>query len=63
MTEVETVALLNLNSASDIVVFACMILEASLPTVYLNCGLLDVTACSITFATSCGDDAAFSNID
>ena len=45
--KIETAALSNPpNSVSDIVVFACTMLDASLPTVYLSFGLSDVTAYS-----------------
>jgi len=47
---------------SDILILACIIV---VPTMYLSCGFSDVTACSITFATSSGgeDNDTFSILD
>jgi len=52
------------NSLSGMFSLACIKLAASSPTEYLSRGFLDVTACSITLATSSGeDDDSLSIID
>jgi hypothetical protein len=43
-----------LKSSSDMLFFVSAIMIISLPTRYLNSGLLEIVACSIVFATSSG---------
>src|SRR6476469_6988924 len=52
------------NSLSGMFFLACIKLAASSPTEYLSCGFSEVTACSVTLATSSGgDDNSLSIID